>query len=485
VSDTKPHTTAPVAAAGGNFLRAGSNEIRRQLDRYSLNQKLRQLARDRDAALGALGEKAWEAKIDLAPFPEIQSHLQGVSARSGELAATAGQLESQKAALEDERRNAVERGKARRDAVEAKKRPVDASLTAVRNRSTDGERARTLAQARLAAIATELAAATRDAGTVRSPAGAQSTTETAEQRQTRLLSEQTVVKERLAAAEAELPGLATQIAQLQAETSQYAAEIAAIVKEQNETTARLDGELGRMRSGLQAASQAQSQVGKERSDLYRKLGQALFESQIRPEALKESVQRVAMIDAGRAELEGRLQASVAETQTLPQGTMSKFWGAIVGVPLVVIALAWGASSLLQQQPVTAPATTIAEQPVNVDPQNEKDRTVLRFVQAGKTSDADTRDSAVRILREDILTMGATADQNHLPILVKVLRSSEPDLREAAANAIGMIGPTANETNALAQLLPDPVEPVAQAARRALQASPDPAAVQLLANAGSK
>ena len=138
-----------------------------------------------------------------------------------------------------------------------------------------------VAQARLAAIASELAA-----GTVRSPTGAQPATETAEQRQTRLLTEQNVVRERLAASEAELPGLAAQIAQLQAETSQYAAEIATIVTEQNETTARLDGELGRMRSGLQAASQAQSQVGKERSDLYRKLGQALFESEIRPQAAR-------------------------------------------------------------------------------------------------------------------------------------------------------------------------------------------------------
>ena len=111
--------------------------------------------------------------------------------------------------------------------------------------------------------------------------------------------------------------------------------------------------------------------------------------------------------------------------------------------------------------------------------------MLRFVQAGTKSDADTRDSAVRILREDILTMGATADQSHLPILVKVLRSSEPDLREAAANAIGMIGPTANETSALAQLLPDPVPLVAQAARRALEASPDPAALQLLASSPAR
>ena len=79
--------------------------------------------------------------------------------------------------------------------------------------------------------------------------------------------------------------------------------------------------------------------------------------------------------------------------------------------------------------------------------------MLRFIQAGTRSDEETRDGAVRILREDILTMGATADQSLLPTLAKVLSSKEPDLREAAANAMGMIGPTANETNALAQAAP--------------------------------
>jgi hypothetical protein len=457
-----------------NFLSAGASEIRRQLDRYSLNQKLSQLARERETAVGALGEKAWDSKIDLTPFAEIQSLLHGVSARSGELAANAAELESQKAALERARKVAVDLGKTRRDAVEAKKRPVDSNLSAARNRQTDRERARALAEARLAAIATELTAPPR------APAAGQQAAEPAEQRQARLLSEQGAVKERLAAADAELPGIAAQIAQLQTETSQYAAEIATIVKEQNETTARLDGELGKMRSGLHAASQAQSQVGKERSDLYRKLGLALFGSDIRPDVLKDSVQRVVAIDTGRAEVESRLQASVAETRALPQGTMSKFWGTIVGVPLVVIALVWGISMLPAPAP-EAPRATIPE-PVGLDPQSEKDRAVIRFIQAGTRSDEDTRDGAVRILREDILTMGATADQSHLPVLVKVLRSKEPDLREAAANAMGMIGPTTNETSALAQLLRDPVAPVAQAARRALEASRDPAAVQVLANA---
>ena len=425
--------------------------------------------------MARLARRLGHAKIDLTPFAQIQDQLQGVSSRSGELAATAGQLESQKAALERARRDAVEQGKTRRDAVEAKKRPVDASLATARNRHTDSERARALAQARLAAIATELTA-----GTVRPPAGAQQATESAEQRQARLLTEQTAVRERLAVSDAELPALTAQIAQLQAETSQYAAEIAAIVKEQNETTARLDGELGKLRSGLQAATQAQSQVGKERSDLYRKLGQAIFDSDIRPEALNEWVQRVATIDAGRGELERRLQASIGETQALPPGTMSKFWAAVVAVPLLVIALVWGASSLLPLEPA-APKATIAE-PRGLDPQSEKDRAVLRFIQAGTRSDEETRDGAVRILREDILTMGATADQIHLATLVKVLRSKEPDLREAAANAIGMIGPTTTETAALAQLLRDPVAPVAQAARRALEGSRDPAARQVLTSA---
>ena len=108
--------------------------------------------------------------------------------------------------------------------------------------------------------------------------------------------------------------------------------------------------------------------------------------------------------------------------------------------------------------------------------------MLRFIQAGTGSDAQTRNGAVTILKDDILTMGATFDQTYLPILAKILRSSEPDLREAAANAMGMIRPTPSETAALVQLLKDPAAPVAQAARRALEESHDPAALQLLANA---
>jgi chromosome segregation ATPase len=211
VSDANSHRNG--VTGGANFLRAGSGEMRRQLDRFSLNRKLGQLGGEREAALGVLGEKAWDAKIDLTPFAEVRDHLEGVAARSGELAAGAQQLESQKAALERQRRDAVTQGKARREAIEAKKRPIDASLTAARHRHADTERERALSQARLAVIAGELAAA------MPSPGGAQPSAENAEQRQTRLLSEQGAVRATLAASEAELPRLAAQINELQAQSA--------------------------------------------------------------------------------------------------------------------------------------------------------------------------------------------------------------------------------------------------------------------------
>lgn len=86
-----------------------------------------------------------------------------------------------------------------------------------------------------------------------------------------------------------------------------------------------------------------------------------------------------------------------------------------------------------------------------------------------------RKEAVQILKEDILTIGSSADPAHLGMLGKVLRSDEPELRAAAADAMGMIRPTPVETPALVKAATDPAAPVQYAALRALEASQDPAA----------
>jgi HEAT repeat protein len=127
----------------------------------------------------------------------------------------------------------------------------------------------------------------------------------------------------------------------------------------------------------------------------------------------------------------------------------------------------------------APAPAVASVAPS-DAESAKDMEVLRFVHSGKSLSARERAAAVQILQDDIRTMGATADAAHLPMLTKLLSSDVPEIRSAAADAIGMISPTAAETAALAKLAEDLSAPVAAAARRALSASSDPAAREIAA-----
>src|SRR3990167_8202674 len=95
----------PTGSGNDNFLGAGFRELRRRFERSTLRRELRRHGEQRDAALGALGEKAWAEKIDLAPFGDLGERLHGAAARAGELATTTQQLEGRKSVLETERRD--------------------------------------------------------------------------------------------------------------------------------------------------------------------------------------------------------------------------------------------------------------------------------------------------------------------------------------------------------------------------------------------
>jgi hypothetical protein len=113
-------------------------------------------------------------------------------------------------------------------------------------------------------------------------------------------------------------------------------------------------------------------------------------------------------------------------------------------------------------------------------ESEEDQAVNAYLQsclAGlkqvKGCDA-LRQEAVPIIKEDVLTLGASADPAQLPVLVDILQSDEADLRVAAADAIGMIGPTPAETPALMIAFNDRIPTVRSAAYMALEQSRDPA-----------
>ncbi|MGC3976112.1 MAG: HEAT repeat domain-containing protein [Nitrospira sp.] len=98
----------------------------------------------------------------------------------------------------------------------------------------------------------------------------------------------------------------------------------------------------------------------------------------------------------------------------------------------------------------------------------KDDVVDQFVAGciGKPAKAPNcatlRPQFVEILKEDLLTLGSSADRKNLPDIARMFRSDEVEIRLAAAHAIGMIGPEDQDVDLLIPLTNDPVPDVRHA-----------------------
>lgn len=134
--------------------------------------------------------------------------------------------------------------------------------------------------------------------------------------------------------------------------------------------------------------------------------------------------------------------------------MKTSWGSMAALGA---ALMLGGAGLI---PLPAQAAAPAPSP--------KDETVRKYVDGcqGKPSkDADCeklRKSAVEILKEDLLTLGSSANHGFLLSILPVFKIDEAELRVAAADAIGMIGPRDGDVELLAPLANDPVPEVRKA-----------------------
>jgi len=124
----------------------------------------------------------------------------------------------------------------------------------------------------------------------------------------------------------------------------------------------------------------------------------------------------------------------------------------------------GATSLVG----SAPPTEAAGAP------SPKDEVVKKYLDGcraklSKEATCDTlKKEAVEILKEDLHTLGASADPTYIPSILTMFKSEEPELRMAAADALGMIGPQDAYAEALSRAANDPVPDVRRAMAQMLQ-----------------
>ena len=125
------------------------------------------------------------------------------------------------------------------------------------------------------------------------------------------------------------------------------------------------------------------------------------------------------------------------------------------------------NSFLQVAQAAPPAGTPPSSEAAFTP-SPKTETVKKYVdgcwsKSAKEAGCDKlRKDAVEILKEDLQTLGSSANRSYLLSILPVFNGDEAELRIAAADAIGMIGPQDSDVELLAPLTNDPVPDVRRA-----------------------
>jgi hypothetical protein len=264
------------------------------------------------------------------------------------------------------------------------------------------------------------------------------------------------------------------------------AETARLEAERKAALQPIDAELDKLRQASAAAARDDATARQDRSALFLELGAALFQRRAADPALAAGIEAVDAVDAERATVQPQIDASLVQTGAMPSGTMARF-GALVLVPVLVVVAGYGVygrvgsprpdvslQARATRTTIAPPAAPVvaARSQVAVD-EKRKDDAVGAYLNA--RSDANLRKAAIEILKADVIALGSAADRSSLPLLLAVLERGEPELRAAAANAVGMIGPTAADTPVLVKAFNDPIPAVRQAMLPVLERMQDPGA----------
>jgi len=133
----------------------GMKERKRKKSLRKVNSQFRDKEKVHAAQLAALGQKAWEAKIDISAYADLQAALGDGQKTLDGLRRQAGELQKQKQDGEAKKKQENERLLAAQKDVEGKKRQEESQLSERKSALQNGMKETQRAISRLAAIARE------------------------------------------------------------------------------------------------------------------------------------------------------------------------------------------------------------------------------------------------------------------------------------------------------------------------------------------
>jgi uncharacterized coiled-coil DUF342 family protein len=250
----------------------GMKELRRKSSLHKEKRVLKQKEENYEEQLRVLGQKAWEARVNIDAYADLKELLTNAQKQEDDLNARVKGLEEQKQAAEEKKKQENEQFDSQRKEVEDKKKGVDERLGAEKKVLKEAQKEVDDAKKRLGQIAAETDRLNKKAAAADTP---EEEKKEIPKKLEALEKEKGELDGKVSAKTGEVGALTEKVKPIQEESDRLQQEIDKIKEKQKEVIGELDQSLSDMKKQMQESNDELKKVDKNQQENFKLLGERL------------------------------------------------------------------------------------------------------------------------------------------------------------------------------------------------------------------
>jgi len=332
----------------------GKKEFKRRSAFRKENKNLKQKQKVYSQQLTELGKKAWESKLDMKSYGNLDNLLSGTQKQQDELKTQLAELEKQKQETEDKRKEKNESYESRQKEVAEKKKEVDSRLNEEEKTLKQAQKESEQAKDRLDRIAKEEEQLHKKATAAETPGEEK---KQIEEKLAGFAKEKEELDKKVQETDDTIENTTERIKPIEEESSKLQDQIDQIRAEQREVVGELDKSLSEIKNQINDGNKKLTEVTKEQEENFGQLGEKLAGAEITDESVRAEFSDVKTTEKEMAEIKVEIEKLEQEGTPESRSALWKMVGligaflAVVVIVIVVLVLLFGSGDKAKDQTI--------------------------------------------------------------------------------------------------------------------------------------
>lgn len=321
-----------------SIFQAGFRELKRKStlhkERGGLSEKEKELA----GKLTLLGKKAWDSKIGIQSFGNLNEALKLVEEKRKEIGAKVDGLNKEISGLEEKKKAENAKFEALLKDLETKKKPVDAELKSEKDKFGKAWKETDSIQNRLKGIPDDQEKIRKKMaeGQTQPQVVAEN-----EKKLAALKAEQEQLQQKLPDLSKIIQASQEKITPLEGKSGRLEGEIKDVKDQHKRVIDDIDKSLSTAKSAVQEWGQKQKEVSRQQDQNYQALGTKLFEANVADTAVGAELAAAQAVKKDMERIQAGIQSLEGQKTVVPRGAVWKMVGVVLLFLVIIAAIAVG------------------------------------------------------------------------------------------------------------------------------------------------